>query len=148
MKQFETNNPNWALQLILIFVANSIGGRIKLGFRELFRHFHYAPNKLGCSPSIRWLHGELTCHKFTLWGWWQGWSQSSWKNKKMALGSHPPTPWALFQPQLSLYPQYWSTPAPHLSICLCSCHLCLSRSLSLSSFLSLSHPLFSPWVSR
>lgn len=62
-------------------------------FRELFGHFHYAPNKLGCSPSIRWLHGELTCHKFSLWGWWQGRSQSSWKNKKN--GTRFPSPYSL-----------------------------------------------------
>jgi len=88
--------------------------KIYISFRELLSHFHYAPNKLGCSPSIRWLHGELTCHKFTLWGWWQGRSQSSWKKrKKMSRGSHPPTPRAPFQPHLTLYPHYWSTFAPY-----------------------------------
>ena len=27
--------------------------KIYISFRELLSHFHYAPNKLGCSPSIR-----------------------------------------------------------------------------------------------
>lgn len=36
--------------------------------------------------------------------------------KKMTPGSHPPTPWAPFQPQLTLYPQYWCTLAPYLTV--------------------------------
>lgn len=76
------------------------------------------------------------------------------KKKKMAPGSYshphhnptlPPPPWAPSLTPLTLYPHYQHTLAPCLAV-----FRSLSHTLSALTrlALSLSYPLFSPWVSR